>query len=371
MTRSSSGGGGAVAPSAASTASGMTPRERWVALLEGRTPDRIPTDLWATGEVYARLLRDLGCATHEALWRRLRVDRPRLVGPRAHHSHHPRDPQADLWGVRYRSINYGTGDYHEVDVPPMAGYTSVAEVHAHPWPSPDDFDYEVVRHAVAADDGYRILQAGSYEPFLKMCALRGIEQGFADLAENPEIADAILGHLFDFHYEYNRRIFEAGGGCIGMTYVAEDLGGQQSPLMSLATYRRFLLDNQRRMADLARRHGVHVFYHTDGAARPFLPDLVDVVGIEILNPIQWRCPGMARQDLVRDFGDRIGFHGAIDNQQTLPFGTVEDVVAEVRESIAMYAGARWICAPCHNLQAVSATDNIVALYETIHAEGRL
>ena len=111
--------------------------------------------------------------------------------------------------------------------------------------------------------------------------------------------------------------------------------------------RRFLLPNQIKMADLARSYGVHVMYHTDGAARAFLPDLIDRVGIEILNPIQWRCPGMEREKLAADFGSRIIFHGSIDNQQTLPFGTVGDVVGEVRESLNIYRDVRWICAPCH------------------------
>jgi uroporphyrinogen decarboxylase len=79
---------------------------------------------------------------------------------------------------------------------------------------------------------------------------------------------------------------------------------------------------------------------------------------------------MERDGLVRDFGARVGFHGSIDNQQTLPFGTPDDVAAEVRESIDLYAGARWICAPCHNLQAVSPTANIVALYDAIHQYGK-
>lgn len=34
-----------------------------------------------------------------------------------------------------------------------------------------------------------------------------------------------------------------------------------------------------------------------------------------------------------------------------------------------YRNARWICAPCHRLQPVTPTANIVALYETIHALG--
>jgi len=101
-----------------------------------------------------------------------------------------------------------------------------------------------------------------------------------------------------------------------------------------------------------------------------LPDLVDRVGIEVLNPIQWRCPGMEREGLVRDFGDRIIFHGSIDNQQTLAFGSVDDVVAEVRESIEIYRPARWICAPCHNIQPISPTENIVAMYKAVHDYGR-
>lgn len=123
------------------------------------------------------------------------------------------------------------------------------------------------------------------------------------------------------------------------------------------------------MADLARKHGAHVMYHTDGAARVFIPDLIDRVGIEVLNPIQWVCPGMGREALVRDFGGHIAFHGSIENQRVLPFGTVDEVAAEVSESVRAYQDARWICAPCHRIQPVTPTANIVTLYETIHALG--
>ncbi len=100
-----------------------------------------------------------------------------------------------------------------------------------------------------------------------------------------------------------------------------------------------------------------------------MPDLIDRVGIEILDPIQWRCSGMAREKLIADFGRLIIFHGSIDNQQTLPFGTPDDVAREVRESVEIYRGSRWICGPCHNLQPVSPTANIVALYEAIREVG--
>jgi uroporphyrinogen decarboxylase len=352
------------------TTSTMTLRERWLALLDGRSADRVPTDYWATAELHQRLKCDLDCPDDQSLWQRLHVDRPRHLGPRCLLTHHPHDPQADIWGRRHRDIDYGTGIYSEVVFNPLAHVQSVEELERFRWPSPDDYDYQPVADALARDDGERCIFAGVYEPFLLYCHLRGLEQSYEDLLVNPELAEAILQHIFEFYYEQNRRIFDLAGGRIDATKVAEDLGSQTGPLLSLELYRRFLLPNQKKMADLARSYGIRIFYHTDGAARIFLPDLVNVVGIEILNPIQWRCPGMERETLVRDYGDRVIFHGAMDNQHTLPFGTVREVIDEVADNVRIFAGSRWICAPCHNMQAVTPTENVVAMYETIHELGK-
>ena len=383
----------------------MTPRERWLAVLDGRQPDRVPTDIWATDEVFARLRADLGCRDDAAVCERLHIDRPYHAGPpfglrpRWKLPHHPDDPQADAWGVRYRRVNYGAGPaagtYDETAHSPLAAADSVADIERFRWPRVEDFDFGELDAAFARgtgpqgadgrDDGVRIapagqgpgavgacqriVQAGEYEPFLLACQMRGLERAYRDLLRKPAVIEAILQHIFDFCHEQNRRIFSAGAGRIDLFYLAEDLGGQYGPLLSLPVYRRFLKPNQIRMAKLARRYGVRIFYHTDGAARAFLPELIDDVGIDVLNPIQWRCPGMERAALVRDFGGRVAFHGAMDNQRTLPFGSVGDVENEVRENLELFAGARWICAPCHRIQPNTPTANIVALYQTIHELG--
>ena len=346
----------------------MTPRERWLALLEGKTPDRIPTDYQATDEVTARLRRDLGCADDEALYRKLHIDARRFVEP-VWRRPPDLDPRADLWGIVYRSISYGTGSYLEPEVHPLATAQSAADVHAHRWPSCDDFDY-----APSRGRSSRTTVSGRSTPadtsrscctaICAACKRRWRTWPCGRRWPKPPWATSSTSTTSIIAASSR----PAAGGST-LTWVAEDLGSQTGPLMSLAMYRRFLLPNQIKMADLARRYGVHVMYHTDGAARVFLPDLIDRVGIEILNPIQWRCPGMEREKLVADFGRRIIFHGSIDNQQTLPFGSVDDVVREVRESVAIYRGARWICGPCHNLQPVSPTANIVAMYEAIHELG--
>ena len=102
----------------------------------------------------------------------------------------------------------------------------------------------------------------------------------------------------------------------------------------------------------------------DGSIRAFLPSLVDM-GIDILNPVQWTCADMDMAELKREFGHKIAFHGAVDNQQILPFGTPEEVRAEVRHCIDALAsdGTGYMLAPCHNLQAVSPVENIIAMYD--------
>ncbi len=73
---------------------------------------------------------------------------------------------------------------------------------------------------------------------------------------------------------------------------------------------------------------------------------------------------MDREGLKQDFGGHIIFHGAVDNQTTLPFGSVDDVRQEVQENLSILgAGGGYILAPCHNIQAVSPPENIVAMYE--------
>jgi uroporphyrinogen decarboxylase len=349
----------------------MTPRERWLALFAGEKPDRIPTDYWATDEVTARLLRELRCSTVEELYCRLHIDGVLGIEPSRTITHHPDDPQADIWGIRKTNISYGEGTYDEFANHPLADVASVEQVHAFKWPSADHHDYDLFRRQLEVAPRHRLLRSGGYEPFLLYCAMRGMEQAMMDLLTEPEIAEAALGHIFDYYYEVNQRSYEIGKGRIDVMYMAEDLGGQTALLFGLSQIRKFILPNQRRMADLARNYGIHVFYHTDGAARDIIPELIDYTGIELLNPIQWRCPGMEREGLVRDFGKRIIFHGAIDNQQTLPFGTAADVEREVLENIAIFAPARWICAPCHNIQPVTPTKNILAMYETIHDHGQL
>jgi len=346
----------------------MTPRERWQAVLERKKPDRLPMDYWGTDEATAALMKHLGCASREEALKRLHVDyvvklAPRYIGPAL-------PPDTDVFGRKFRDVNYGTGVYRECIHTPLAGFKSVAEIERHyHWPDPDWWDYTVIPGQIRGNETYPI-QGGGSEPFLIYKELRGGEQSLVDFIENPEIAHCLLVKLFALAYEDTLRILEQARGQVLLSYVAEDMGGQTDLMFSPAHIREFLLPGMKRLIDLAHQGGACVFHHNDGSCRRIIPDMIGL-GIDLLNPIQWRCPGMEREGLKRDFGGAIVLHGGMDNQQTLPFGTVADVRNEVLDNIRILGtGGGYILAPCHNIQPNTPPENIVAMYETGWGEGR-
>ncbi len=346
----------------------MTGRERWEAVLRHELPDRVPMDYWATPEASARLVGYLGCRDLGEALRRLHVDRPALVGPR--YVGAPLAAGTDIHGCRYRRVEYDGGAYSECVEHPLAQYETVDEIEAgYTWPSVDCYDYSRIP-AEAAANADRPIRGGGSEPFMDYKSLRGQEQAFMDLVLHPEIVDYCLDRLFGFCYENTRRILEQAGGRVLISYVAEDLGGQTALMMSLDHIRRFLAPRMKRMIDLVHEAGAYAFFHSDGAVVDAIPDMIEI-GIDVLNPIQWRCRGMDRAVLKSRFGRRLLLHGGVDNQQTLAFGSVQDVEAEVRHNIRVLgAGGGYVLAPCHNIQSVSPPENVVAMYETGYADGR-
>ena len=345
----------------------MSPGERWQAVLSRKTPDRVPMDYWGTSEATAKLMRHIGCADERTLMRRLHVDRPVSIDPPYVGPAVPAD--ADEFGCRYRDMNYGSGVYRECIGHPLARFASAEEIRReYAWPKADWYDMSALAGQLQGMEEYPVRGGGS-EPFLLYKSLRGEEQAFIDLIENPGIVHFCLDRLFELAYEKTRRIYETVPGRVLFSYVAEDMGSQDNLMLSPSQIRTFLIPRMKRMIDLAHQAGAYVFHHNDGAIRRILPDMIEA-GIDILNPIQWRCPGMERESLKRDFGGRLVFHGGMDNQETLPFGTVEDVRREVGENLRILgAGGGYILAPCHNVQAVSPAENIAAMYEAGYALG--
>jgi uroporphyrinogen-III decarboxylase len=106
--------------------------------------------------------------------------------------------------------------------------------------------------------------------------------------------------------------------------------------------------------------------HCCGSVVDLLPDFIDA-GFDTLNPVQCSAAGMDPQILKDRFGDQIVFWGGgVDTQRTLPFGTPDEVRAEVRERIQILGrGGGFVFATIHNIQARTPVENLLALFETV------
>ena len=350
----------------------MNSRERMLAAINHEKVDRVPTDIWATAEVWDSLRAAYG--DEPDIRAALHIDgmaglAPEYIGPPMPLV--PKGESVNVWGMRTRQVDYGTGVYDEQYYCPLADAKTMEDLHAYQWPSADWYDYSKMREQARELGQGQVVQCGYMAPFYFHNQLRGLEQSLVDPLDDPDFTNAILDGICTFFLEYHRRCFEACDGLIDVTQVTDDYGSQTGPMISLDIFRTIYLPRLRQFTDLGHEFGIKVFHHDDGANRVFLPDLVEM-GIDILNPVQHTCPGMEMGALKRDFGKKICFHGAVDNQYVLPMGSEEAVRAEVRDCIDKLAsdGTGYILAPCHNLQPVTPIENIVAMYDEAYNYGR-
>lgn len=339
----------------------MTPRERIRAVLEGTQPDRVPFDIWYTPEVKDQLMGYFDVADEMEFWRLLNLDKiVMLDAPYLDIG----QPMTNEWGSGIRTVNHGLGgSYEEVVYYPLAEATTVDEVLSHSWPKAEKFDYAALSHSCAQHAHWtRMLTFISL--FEIYCKLRPMDQSLMDLYMEEDLADALITKIWSIQSEYIERAFAECGNMIDIVYLSDDMGMQDRQLIGEDVWEARLATPYRKLIEQIHSHGAKVFYHSDGAAFPIIKRMVEL-GVDVINPIQHTCPGMEADHLIEAFKAKVAFHGAVENQYILPFGTPEEVKREVREAIQTLGKyGRYICAPCHNLQPGTPIENILALFNT-------
>lgn len=344
----------------------MTHRERILAALNHQPVDRFPTDIWAVPEVWQKLFAHFQTQSKLEVFEHLNIDgimdiAPDYIGPAVKKE---ADYYEDEWGMGYSRQAYGTGEYFEQTYFPLAEAETIQDLQNFTWPSPDWYDYTSLRQKAAAFPN-RAIMCGYSAVFYFHNKLRGLEKSFMDPLLKPDFTRYLLSRIMEIFLETHRRCFEAASDVIDLTQVTDDFGSQTNLLISLKTFDTFYRAHLQSAIDLAKTYQIQVFHHDDGDIRKLLPRLTEM-GIDLLNPIQWRCGDWDLDWLKSEFGAKLCFHGGIDNQHTLPFGSAADVAAEVRRVKQSLGkdGTGLIIAPCHNIQANTAIENIIALYST-------
>jgi uroporphyrinogen decarboxylase len=371
-----------------------TSRDRVRAALAHREPDRIPFDLGGTrvtgihARAYADLRPALGLEPREPriadITQQLAEVEPdvldalgadvRLVSPRgaAGYRREMREDGEhrtfiDEWGVGRRMPVVG-GMYYDAYAPPLGGDIDLAAVDAYPWPDAADparfagMGEEARRYA--QDEG-RAVAVGSICGGLTegLFKLRGFEDGYMDLAGDPDLAHRVMERVLEVKLAYWEQALPLVGDAADVLVEADDLGGQDRTLFSPRTYRELVKPLHRRLFDfLHARTNAKVFFHTCGAVRELIPDLIEI-GVDILNPVQVSAANMDTAALKRDFGrDIVFWGGGVDTQRVLGAGTPEDVRAEVLRRVDDLRGdGGFVFAAVHNIQPNVPAANVVAM----------
>jgi uroporphyrinogen decarboxylase len=377
-----------------------TSRKRVDTALNHREPDRVPVDIGITLNAYVALREYLGLPAEEKvdydrffevrpavdLLEALEIDMLWVRLGRAKNwvkpAPLPDGSELDAWGVGRRMIELPGGSYlNEVTYSPWKDLDPRGiDLDAYPWPDPHDpgyaegvaedarWLYENTDLALMGRFGGPILEIGAY--------LRGFENWLMDLVLYPDFSRELLERVADIAIALDETGIREAGPYLSVFKVSgEDLGMQDRPLFSMKNWQQVLYPVLARRWRAARqaldRYAPHVkiMLHSDGAFRPFIPDII-AAGVDMIDPVQGICKGMELEGLKRDFGDRLSFHGAVDTQYVLPFATPAKVEAEVQRVIdALGRGGGLILAPSHFIQPDVPPENIAAMYRTAHEYG--
>jgi len=345
----------------------LTHRERVRLALAHQETDRIPIAMVCSGlnepvrkafDEYLMKNRGMNAEQYFEPLIDIRSVEPAYIGP-------SREKDADIWGVKRKSVSYGEGSYDEIEHYPL-GEACVDDIVSYKWPSVDWFDYSILRQRIneLRRKGDYCLMAHNGNIFESSWYLRGFEQVFVDMVLSPEILNAIMKKVTDFYVAYFSRILEAADGEIDLVFTADDIGSQENLLFSLEMWEKHIKPWHVKLNKAIHSFGAKVIYHSDGAITDAVPGLIDM-GIDVLQALQFDAKNMDPVFLKETYGGRLCFEGGVSVQSTLPFGTSDQVREEVKERIRVLGkNGGYILGPSHMIQAGTPPENVAALFDT-------
>lgn len=347
----------------------MTPRERVLTALSHRTADRTPCDYIGTPEVDDKLKEHFQAESMDVVLEKLGVDirvvDAPYIGPELRTW--PDGRFENYWGQFRKPIKNEAGSYMEAVEFPYAAFQSVEEVREFRWPKADWFDYSQLTADCKKHDQYAIVfgSPGNMDVINGTAFGRGVERVIFDIALEDPIGLGCMDVRFKCCHERSEIALRAADGRVDILWIGDDYGTQNGLLVSPAAWRKLFFPKLKAMCELGHKYGAKVMLHSCGSTRRIWPQLIEA-GVDIYDTVQPEAAEMDPAGLKAEFGDKICFHGTISTQKTLPFGTVEDVINEVKERIRTVGrDGGLIVAPAHNFQPDTPIENILALYDAI------
>jgi uroporphyrinogen decarboxylase len=379
----------------------MTSRERVLACINHETPDRTPIVIGASNatgvkmRAYQRLKSLLGIQAADRYlydWPELGTANPdEATMQRLHsdvrgvHDSFPASvylknqgrpshtPFYDDWGSGSTEIEPGVWF---PSIHPLSEAQAVDALDRYPWPDMNDptrID-QVRQYAkrLAAENQYAIFATPwLLFPFERAFALQGMDRFLLNMAMNPDFAQALLRKIAGLCQILMGNFLNELGENVDIIKIGDDLGTQESLLISPKMYRQVLKPiHADFIAFIKQRTRAKVFFHTDGDVFDLVEDFIEI-GVDILNPIQTSAGKMSNlAELKKRYGKRVIFCGAIDTHHILPFGSPQQVRQEVRRVIeTLTPGGGYLLAAVHTIMDDVPPENILAMVDAVQEFG--
>jgi len=341
----------------------MNSRARVLASIRRENTDRIPYDFWAEEATINRIFNHVGHDDLERILIDFNVDirhinhivpKERKIG----------DFYRNYWGEQYIYKETPWGRVREDIKGALSDSDSLDEMKTFDWPSHDMFDYSELESLCNKYENYAIIY-GNCDIWQRPTLVRGFEKALLDHILHPEIIHFLARKFTDFYKEDYERAYKKCKGRIDIFLIYSDFSGQNGPLISRQMFREFVAPYLKEMIDLIHELGAYCMFHSCGLLYPYINELIEL-GVDILDPIQPIGESMKPENLLNEFGGRICFHGGIDTQNLLPFGSPDEVEQEVKHyaSVFGYKGG-YICSPAHFFQPDIPPENIIAFYRAL------
>ena len=338
----------------------MTHRERVLAALSHREPDRVPIDLGSTRDssmvvgVYEKLKKHFGIAeenritsrmmqvvdVNEQILEPLDID-TRAVNPGAPDKAKDEDiavnQYKDEWGVV--RVKPPGGLYYDQVSFPLSGQIAISDIVNYPWPDPHDEGRtrglkERVREIRESTGCAAVLNLPSAFVHVSQY-LRGFEDWYVDVAADRKLAGTLFDAVLEVNMAVCEKLLKEVGTEVDVLMASDDLGVQSGLMVSEEAYRSLIKPRHRKYFQLLHdRSAAKVFFHTCGSVAAIIEDLIEM-GVDILNPVQVSAAGMDPATLKQRYAGRIAFWGGIDTQHVLPHGTVAEGEAAVERTIGI------------------------------------